>query len=71
MSKTDLFVVIWCSIWASIIVILGIYFYFKPDFNVIYFVIVSNASFLSVTAATRWIKPVWNWINKHIIDKLP
>lgn len=71
MSKKDLFVIIYATIWASVIVIGFMYNYFNKWVSTSDYIVLSNFLFLSITSSFVFIKPIRNWVNKYIIEKLP
>ena len=71
MSKRDLFVIIYCSVWGSLGVILATLVYFNHWMEVETFVLLWNLLFLSVTSSFVFIKPIGRFVDKHIIEKLP
>ena len=71
MSKRDLFVIIYCSIWGSLGIILTILVYFNNWMDASTFSILWNILFLTVTSSFVFIKPIGRFVDKHIIEKLP
>ena len=71
MSKRDLFVIIYSSVWGSLGAILATLVYFKHWMEVGTFVLLWNFLFLSVTSSFVFIKPIGRFVDKHIIEKLP
>lgn len=72
MSKKDLFVYIYCSVWASLtVILLFVLCYWLKVMDKSTYVFMSNMVFLSVTSSFVFIKPVRKWVDKHIIEKLP
>ena len=71
MSKRDLFVVIYCSLWGILGIILTILVYFNNWMDASTFSILWNILFLTVTSSFVFIKPIGRFVDKHIIEKLP
>ena len=70
MSKRDLFVIIYCSVWGSLGIILIALVYFNHWMEVETFVLLWNFLFLSVTSSLVFIKLLGRVVDKHIIEKL-
>lgn len=70
MSGKDLFVLIYCSVWASIITIFVFCCALTHCMEMSDAVLISNASFLGVTSLMVFVKPVRQFVDKHIIAKL-
>ena len=71
MSKRDLFVIIYCSVWGSLGIILIALVHFNHWMEDDTFVLLWNLLFLSVTSSFVFIKPIGRFVDKHIIEKLP
>lgn len=71
MSKRDLFVIIYCSVWGSLDVILYTLVHFNHWMDDSKFLILSNFLFLIITSLFVFIKPIGRFVDKHIIEKLP
>ena len=71
MSKRDLFVVIYCSLWGILGIILTTLVYFNNWMDVSTFSLLWNILFLTVTSSFVFIKPISRFVDKHIIEKLP
>lgn len=69
MDKQDYFVAIYSFIWIVLILIFGIFFVLGKCDKTAY-IILSNASFLTVTSIIVFIKPVRKWVDEKIISKL-
>lgn len=68
MDKQELIITIYGLIWAGLIFAFGMFL--VPDkCDKLTYVIVSNASFVLVTAIIIFIKPIRKWIYKTIINK--
>ena len=71
MSKRDLFVVIYCSIWGSLGIILTTLVYVNNWMDASTFSLLWDILFLTVTSSFVFIKPIGQFVDKHIIEKLP
>lgn len=71
MSKRDLFVIIYCSIWGSLGIVLTTLVYFNNWMDANTFSILWNILFLTVTSLFVFIKPIGRFVDKHIIENLP
>lgn len=70
MSKRDLFVIIYCSVWGSLGVILTTLVYFNNWMEVETFALIWDFLFLLVTSSFVFIKPIGRFVDNHIIEKL-
>lgn len=70
MSKRDLFVIIYCSVWGSLGIILIALVHFNHWMEDDTFMLLWNFLFLSVTSSFVFIKPIGRFVDKHIIEKL-
>jgi hypothetical protein len=70
MSGKDLFVVMYTCIWASLITVFVFYCALSHCMTISDAVLISNAAFLSLTSIMVFVKPVRNFVDKHIIAKL-
>lgn len=71
MSKRDLFVIIYCSIWGSLGIILTTLVHLNHCMDDSTFSLLWNILFLIVTSSFVFIKPIGLFVDKHIIEKLP
>ena len=71
MSKRDLFVIIYCSIWGSLGIILTTLVHINHWIEVSTFSLLWNILFLTVTSSFVFIKPIGRFVDKHIIENLP
>lgn len=70
MSKRDLFVIIYCSVWGSLGVILTTLVHFNHLMEDSTFLLLWNLLFLTVTSSFVFIKPIGRFVDK-LIEKLP
>ena len=70
MTNKDLFVIGYSCVWASIIVVFVFYCALSHCMDISDCVLISNAAFLGVTSIMVFVKPVREFVNKHIINKL-
>lgn len=70
MKGKDLFVVMYTCIWASLITIFVFYCALSHRMTIGDAVLISNAAFLGVTSIMVFVKPVRQFVDKHIIAKL-
>ena len=71
MSKRDLFIIVYCSLWGILGIILTTLVYFNNWMDVSTFSLLWNILFLTVTSSFVFIKPISRFVDKHIIEKLP
>ena len=71
MSKRDLFVIIYCSVWGSLGIILTTLIHFNHWMDDGTFMLIWDFLFLAVTALFVYIKPIGRFVDKHVIEKLP
>ena len=71
MSKRDLFIIVYCSIWGSLGIILTTLVHINHWMDVSTFSLLWNILFLTVTSSFVFIKPISQFVDKHIIEKLP
>lgn len=71
MSKQDLFLIIYCSVWGSLGIILTTLIHFNHWMYDGTFMLIWDFLFLAVTASFVCIKPIGRFVDKHIIEKLP
>ena len=71
MSKRDLFIIVYCSIWGSLGIILTTLVHINHWMDVSTFSLLWNILFLTVTSSFVFIKPISRFVDKHIIEKLP
>ena len=69
MTKRDRFVATYSSIWIFLIVVLTIIVYANKLMDIVTWVLMCNMAFLSITASFVFIKPIRDWVDKHIISK--
>lgn len=69
MTKRDRFVATYSSIWIFLIVVLTIIVYANKLMDTVTWVLMCNMAFLSITASFVFIKPIRDWVDKHIISK--
>ena len=70
MRNRDLFVIIYCSAWGLLGVILTTLVHFNHWINAGTFALLWNFLFLTATSSFVFIKPIGRFIDKHIIKKL-
>jgi hypothetical protein len=70
MEASELFVIMYTCIWASLITIFVFYCALSHCMTIDDAVLISNAAFFGVTSVMVFIKPVRRWVNKNIISKL-
>ena len=69
MTKRDRFVATYSSAWIFLIVVLTIIVYTNKFIDTITWVLICNMMFLTITASFVFIKPIRDWVDKHIISK--
>ena len=69
MTKRDKFVATYSSVWIFLIVILTSIVYINKLIDSVIWVLMCNITFLTITASFVFIKPIRDWVDKHIISK--
>ena len=69
MTKRDRFVATYSGIWIFFIVVLTIVVCTNKLMDTVTWVLICNMTFLSITASFVFIKPIRDWVDKHIISK--
>ena len=69
MTKRDRFVATYSSVWIFLIVILTSIVYINKLIDSVIWVLMCNITFLTITASFVFIKPIRDWVDKHIISK--
>ena len=69
MTKRDKFVATYSSVWIFLIVVLTSIVYTNKLIDIGTWVIICDMTFLSITASFVFIKPIRDWVDKHIISK--
>ena len=69
-TSKDLFVLIYCSVWASLLVIFATVTILNNWLKPGDVTLIGNVAFLSVTSIMVFVKPVRRFVDKHIIAKL-
>lgn len=69
MTKRDRFVATYSSVWIFLIVVLTSIVYTNKLIDTITWVLICNITFLTITASFVLIKPIGDWVDKHIISK--
>ncbi len=69
MTKRDRFVATYSSVWIFLIVVLTIIVYTNKFIDTVTWVLICNMIFLTITASFVFIKPIRDWVDKHIISK--
>ena len=69
MTKRDRFVAAYSSVWIFLIVVLTSIVYTNKLIDSVIWVLMCNMTFLSITASFVFIKPIRDWVDKHIISK--
>ena len=67
MTKRDRFVATYSSVWIFFIVVLTSIVYTNKFIDTVTWVLICNMMFLTITASFVFIKPIKDWIDKHII----
>ena len=69
MTKRDRFVATYSSVWIFLLVVLTSIVYTNKLIDTITWVLICNITFLTITASFVLIKPIGDWVDKHIISK--
>ena len=69
MTKRDRFVATYSSAWIFLLVVLTSIVYVNKLIDTGTWVLICNVTFLVITAAFVLIKPIGDWVDKHIISK--
>ena len=69
MTKRDRFVATYSSAWIFLLVVLTSIVYVNKLIDTGTWVLICNVTFLVITASFVLIKPIGDWVNKHIISK--
>ena len=69
MTKRDRFVATYSSAWIFLIVVLTSIVYVNKLIDTGTWVLICNVTFLVITASFVLIKPIGDWVDKHIISK--
>ena len=69
MTKRDRFVATYSSTWIFLLVVLTSIVYVNKLIDTGTWVLICNMTFLSITASFVFIKPIRDWVDKHIISK--
>ena len=69
MTKRDRFVATYSSVWIFLIVVLTSIVYTNKLIDSVIWVLICNITFLTITASFVLIKPIGDWVDKHIISK--
>ena len=69
MTKRDRFVATYSSVWIFLIVVLTSIVYVNKLIDTGTWVLICNVMFLFITASFVLIKPIGDWVDKHIISK--
>ena len=69
MTKRDRFVVTYSSVWIFLLVVLTSIVYVNKLIDTETWVLICNVTFLVITASFVLIKPIGDWVDKHIISK--
>ena len=69
MTKRDRFVATYSSVWIFLIVVLTSIVYVNKLIDTETWVLICNITFLTITASFVLIKPIGDWVDKHIISK--
>ena len=69
MTKRDRFVATYSSVWIFLLVVLTIIVYVNKLIDTGTWVLICNVTFLFITASFVLIKPIGDWVDKHIISK--
>ena len=69
MTKRDRFVATYSSVCIFLIVVLTSIVYTNKLIDTITWVLICNITFLTITASFVLIKPIGDWVDKHIISK--
>ena len=69
MTKSDRFVATYSSVFIYMVVVLTSIVYTNKLIDTITWVLICNITFLTITASFVLIKPIGDWVDKHIISK--
>ena len=69
MTKRDRFVATYSSVWIFLLVVLTSIVYINKLIDTETWVLICNITFLTITASFVLIKPIGDWVDKHIISK--
>ncbi len=69
MTKRDRFVATYSSVWIFLLVVLTSIVYVNKLIDTETWVLICNVTFLVITASFVLIKPIGDWVDKHIISK--
>ena len=69
MTKRDRFVAVYSSVWIFLLVVLTSIVYTNKLIDSVIWVLICNITFLTITASFVLIKPIGDWVDKHIISK--
>ena len=69
MTKRDRFVATYSSVWIFLLVVLTSIVYVNKLIDTGTWVLICNVMFLVITASFVLIKPIGDWVDKHIISK--
>lgn len=69
MTKRDRFVATYSSAWIFLLVVLTSIVYVNKLIDTGTWVLICNVTFLVITASFVLIKPIGDWVDKHIISK--
>ena len=69
MTKRDRFVAAYSSVWIFLLVVLTSIVYVNKLIDTGTWVLICNITFLTITASFVLIKPIGDWVDKHIISK--
>ena len=69
MTKRDRFVAAYSSVWIFLLVVLTSIVYTNKLIDSTIWVLICNITFLTITASFVLIKPIGDWVDKHIISK--
>ena len=69
MTKRDRFVATYSSVWIFLLVVLTSIVYTNKLIDSTIWVLICNITFLTITASFVLIKPIGDWVDKHIISK--
>ena len=69
MTKRDRFVATYSSAWIFLLVVLTSIVYVNKLIDTGTWVLICNVTFLVITTSFVLIKPIGDWVDKHIISK--
>ena len=70
MKGKDLFVIMYACVWASLITVFVFYCALSHCMSMADAVLISNASFLSITSIMVFVRPVRHFVDRQIIARL-